>query len=236
VPWHFDEEAVDVLRFFTRLKCHLMPYLFGTAVEAHQRGIPVMRSMLLEFPDDPACEYLDRQYMLGDSLLVAPVFSFAGEVSYYVPAGRWTNFINGEIVEGPGWIRESHGFSSLPLLARPNSVIPVGSVDSRPDYDYGNGVTLQVYQFAKGRHKSISIPTQNGEVDTVFKIERQNDELFVKCDRNSKPWQVLLVTVETVISIEGGRAERTPHGTLIHATDTVLKVKLGSSSETSLPS
>jgi alpha-D-xyloside xylohydrolase len=82
VPWLYDDEAVDVLRRFTRLKCSLMPYLFNAARQAHERGIPMLRAMILEFPEDPAVEGLDRQYMLGDSLLVAPVFSHAGEVSY----------------------------------------------------------------------------------------------------------------------------------------------------------
>jgi alpha-D-xyloside xylohydrolase len=226
VPWLFDEEAVEVLRFFTRLKCRLMPYLFNAAVEAHQRGLPMMRAMLLEFPDDPGCEYLDRQYMLGDSLLVAPVFSFDGEVSYYVPAGRWTNFINGEIITGPGWVRETHGFMSLPLLARPNSVIPVGNSDQRPDYDYGDGVTLQVYQFAEGTYKSITIPTQTGEVDMTFEIECQNGEITVKCDGNTKSWKVLLVGVEAVAGVEGGSAEHPAQGTLIAATKPTLHIKL----------
>jgi alpha-D-xyloside xylohydrolase len=60
VPWLFAEEAVAVLRFFTKLKCRLMPYLYGAACEAHETGVPVMRAMLLEFPDDPTCAHLDR--------------------------------------------------------------------------------------------------------------------------------------------------------------------------------
>ena len=74
VPWLFDDEAVDVCRHFTKLKCKLMPYLFQKAVEARDTGVPMMRAMLLEFPDDPACATLDQQYMLGDALLVAPIF------------------------------------------------------------------------------------------------------------------------------------------------------------------
>src|SRR5690606_30447311 len=95
VPWIYDEEAVDVLRLFTKLKCRLMPYLYTTASEAASKGIPMMRAMLLEFPDDPACEYLDRQYMLGESLLVAPVFREDGQVSFYLPAGTWTHLLTG---------------------------------------------------------------------------------------------------------------------------------------------
>jgi alpha-D-xyloside xylohydrolase len=117
VPWLVDEEAVDVLRFFTKLKQRLMPYLWAKAVEAHETGVPMMRAMTLEFPDDPACDGLDRQYMLGDALLVAPVFS-EDVVEYYVPAGRWRNVITGAEIQGPGWQRESHGFLSLPLLLR----------------------------------------------------------------------------------------------------------------------
>ena len=59
----------------------------------------MLRAMLLEFPDDPTCATLDRQYMLGDSLLVAPVFSADGWVEYYVPEGRWTHYLSGEVVE-----------------------------------------------------------------------------------------------------------------------------------------
>jgi len=117
VPWLIDDEAVDVLRTFTKLKQRLMPYLWDKAIEAHETGVPMMRAMTLEFPDDPACDGLDRQYMLGDALLVAPVFSDS-VVDYYVPAGRWTNLITGDVVEGPGWRRETHSYMSLPLLVR----------------------------------------------------------------------------------------------------------------------
>ena len=107
MPWLFDDEAVDVLRFFTKLKCRLMPYLFAAAVEATRSGAPVMRAMVLEFPDDPACEALDRQYHARPSLLVAPVFSEDGEVSFYLPEGRWTHLLSGEVVEGGRGARRS---------------------------------------------------------------------------------------------------------------------------------
>ena len=104
----------------------------------------MMRAMPLEFPDDSACDTLDRQYMLGDSLLVAPVFDPDGAVSFYLPAGRWTSLLSGATLQGPGWFRESHDPFSLPLLARPHSVIPVGANGERPDYDYAAGVTLDI--------------------------------------------------------------------------------------------
>ncbi len=156
VPWLYDEEAVEVLRAFTRLKCRLMPYMFQAAVQAHRNGIPMIRAMMLEFPNDPASDYLDRQYMLGDALLVAPVFSSDGKVAYYVPAGVWTHFLSGETVEGPGWMQEQHDFFSLPLLVRPNSIVPVGGRDDVPDYDFADGVTLRAYELSDGT-QSVTI-------------------------------------------------------------------------------
>src|SRR4029077_12826397 len=64
VPWLFDEESVQVMQHFARLKNRLFPYLFAAAHDARDRGWPMMRAMVLEFPNDPSCRYLDRQYML----------------------------------------------------------------------------------------------------------------------------------------------------------------------------
>jgi alpha-D-xyloside xylohydrolase len=118
VPWSVDDESAEVCRFFTELKIRLLPYILKCAREAHEKGIPVLRAMFIEFPDDPACAYLDRQYMLGPDLLVAPVFSEDGEVAYYLPEGEWTGLLSGEAVKGGRWKTEKHGFLSLPLLVR----------------------------------------------------------------------------------------------------------------------
>ncbi len=111
VPWLFDEESVEVMRHFTRLKNRLFPYLFAAAQDAHEHGWPVMRAMLLEFPDDPSCRHLDRQYMLGDALLVAPIFRQDDIAEYYLPAGKWTSLQTGNVTEGGQWRREKFTIS-----------------------------------------------------------------------------------------------------------------------------
>jgi alpha-D-xyloside xylohydrolase len=118
VPWIFDEESVDVMRHFAKLKNRLVPYLRECAADAHRHGWPVMRAMVLEFPDDPACRYLDRQYMLGPSLLVAPVFSPDGIGEYYLPTGKWTHLLTGEAVEGGRWCKEKVGYMTIPAFIR----------------------------------------------------------------------------------------------------------------------
>ncbi|HLA44227.1 MAG TPA: alpha-xylosidase, partial [Aggregatilineales bacterium] len=115
MPWLFDDESGEVLRFFSNLKKHLMPYLLDAGKEANAHGYPVMRAMVLEFPDDPACRYLDMQYMFGSALLVAPIFSESSEVTYYLPSGEWRHLLTGEIARDSGWRTEVHGYFSMPL-------------------------------------------------------------------------------------------------------------------------
>ena len=227
VPWLYDDEAVDVVRTFTNLKCRLMPYLYAHAREASRSGVPVMRAMLLEFPGDPACEYLDRQYMLGDALLVAPVFSYDDMVSYYLPAGRWTNFFTGEAVDGGRWLRETHGALSLPLMVRPNSLIGVGANDQRPDYDYADGLTLQAYQVADGAQMHVEIPSPAGEVACRFELRRDGDTISVSREGTGGAWRLLLVGETSAADVQGGAAEPGVQGLLIGAEGDTLRVRIG---------
>jgi alpha-D-xyloside xylohydrolase len=190
VPWAFDEEAVDVLRLFTKLKATLMPYLYQAARTAHLDGVPMMRAMVVEFPDDPACTHLDRQYMLGPDLLVAPVFREDGVVDYYVPDGEWTHYLTGETVTGPRWVRETHGVDSVPLLVRPGTVLPVGAVDDRPDYDYADGVTLVLYGLADGASVTTTVPTVSGDVAATFTTTRRGDTVEVTAEGPPARWRV----------------------------------------------
>ena len=161
VPWLFDEEASVVLKKFVELKCRLMPYLYRMAVIAHEQGIPMLRPMFMEFPGDPACETLDRQYMLGESLLVAPVFAESGEVSYYLPEGTWTHLLDGRVVEGGRWMKEKYDFMSLPLWVRENTLLPLGRSDTEVEYDYADGVEVRLYQIK--RPVEIEIPDLSGK-------------------------------------------------------------------------
>ncbi|WP_402465568.1 alpha-xylosidase [Isoptericola aurantiacus] len=151
VPWMFGEDesdptsAVAVTRKFARLKNRLAPYLVAAGTTAHRTGVPIMRPMLLEFSHDPSVPHLDRQYMLGEDLLVAPVFNAAGDVDLYLPDGDWVGLLTGEVVRGGRWVRENHAFDSLPVYVRPGAVIPFSRHEDRPDADHLDGLTLLVH-------------------------------------------------------------------------------------------
>ncbi|MBQ4088513.1 MAG: alpha-xylosidase [Clostridia bacterium] len=176
VPWLFDDEASVVLSKFTKLKCRLMPYIYQKAVEANECGAPVMRPMYMEFPDDPGCDMLDRQYMLGDAILVAPVFREDGVVDYYLPAGKWTHLLDGRIVEGGRWMREKYDFMSLPIWVRENSVIAMGARDDTAEYDFEKDVELHCYNVADEAH--VRVPGKNGETKLDVTVKRVNGKLI----------------------------------------------------------
>jgi alpha-D-xyloside xylohydrolase len=191
VPWLVDEESCDVLREFTRLKHRLMPYLYAKAIEASETGVPVMRSMVMEHPHDPACTSLDRQYQLGESLLVAPVFTESGEVDVYLPdqGGEWTHLLSGERRPGGRWQREQHGFLSLPLYVAPNTVLAWGSETERPDYDYASGVTLRVFALADGASAPFVVPSSDGRIAARGTVSRRGGRYTAQVSEGSlKQW------------------------------------------------
>jgi alpha-D-xyloside xylohydrolase len=190
VPWLFDQEAVEVLRTFTKLKMQLMPYIYGQAVSAARNGMPVLRPMAAEFPDDPACTHLDRQYMLGNRLLVAPVFTASGETSYDLPAGTWTHLQTAETVRGPGWFADVCDFLTVPIFVRPGTVLPIGARDDRPDYAYDEDVTLRVYELDDGDRTTVTVPTTAGEIAAIFAVARDDGTVTVTREQGSAPWRV----------------------------------------------
>lgn len=190
VPWAFDDEAVEVTRLFTRLKLSLMPYLSQVGRRAHTEGLPVMRPMVLEFPDDRGAAAVDTQYMLGEHLLVAPVFSAEGDVDVYVPEGTWTSWLTGEQVVGPRWVRERHGFDSVPLYVRPGTVLPVGAVDDRPDYVHADGVTLHLVELPDGHRSVTRVSAGPGAPDARFTVERSGARVRVEAVGAPGAWAV----------------------------------------------
>ncbi|MGO9409442.1 MAG: alpha-xylosidase [Spirochaetia bacterium] len=218
VPWLFGEESTEVLRFFVELKCRLMPYLFAAAFEASRDGIPMMRAMILEFPQDPACAALDRQYMLGSSLLVAPIFRDDGKVSFYLPPGRWTSLLGGAPVDGGSWRSEAHGYMSVPIMVRPGSIISMGADQTRPDYDYADGVAFHVFEPVEGLESSATVFSTEGREEETLKVRREAGTLTISCQGPRKPWSVCLRNVKKVSAVENGVLSETPEGAVVKPT------------------
>lgn len=224
-PWLFDEEAVEVVRRFTRLKYSLMPYLYEKAVQAHEEGIPVMRPMVLEFQQDPAVRYLDMQYMLGDALLAAPVFFEDGHADYYLPEGIWTDYFTGERKEGGCFYTGVYDYFTLPLYVRENTLLAVGAEDGRPDYDYETDVTLHYYSPVKGCESFCRIVDRKGRTVKEITALRTDREISLSGNGLSGV-RLVLEDAGRVESVRGGNVREENGAQLITAEEDTITVYL----------
>jgi alpha-D-xyloside xylohydrolase len=123
LPWDFPAEASDAAVEALRLRYRFMPYLYAAAVDSARTGVPMMRALLVEHPDDPAAWLADLEYLIGSDLLVAPISDPEGVRHVYLPRGSWVDWWSGEAYEGPGHIRISQPLHRLPLFVRHASLI-----------------------------------------------------------------------------------------------------------------
>lgn len=214
VPWAYDEEAVEVVRFFTRLKASLMPYLFRNAIETSKTGIPSIRSMVMEFTSDSTCAYLDKQYMLGDSFLVAPIFNEEGLASYYLPEGKWTDYFTGEVKTGSCWIKEKQSYLSIPLLVKEGSLVAIGAKEDNPVYDYGDGVILKAYELMEHIPSTTVVCDKESQITVKAEIFKIDDIIRINVEA-SKPYSVILINVTSVKSVENANFEVKGNDTVI---------------------
>lgn len=181
VPWTVDgddaspEGCSRTLARFAALKARLMPYLLAQAARAVAGGLPLsLRAVCVEFPDDPTAWHLDRQFLVGDSLLAAPIFDESGEVEFYLPRGRWTCFFTNRTRDGPGWFRERHGFGSLPLYVRENTVLVLGPPTARSAvYDYATDVEVCLYGAKQGA--SAELRDGKGQILGALTVGEKGD-------------------------------------------------------------
>ncbi|KAH6678868.1 alpha-xylosidase [Plectosphaerella plurivora] len=174
VPWVMDDDdqseegCSKTLAKWTALKTRLMPYIFAEAQASVEAGLPVsLRAMCLEFPEDPTSWFLDRQFMVGSNIVAAPVFEESGEVQFYLPKGKWTSYFTGEVLEGPAWFTETHGFGTLPLYVRENTVLVLGSEKAvGAVYDYTQDVEVRLYKVQEGA-KATLVDGEGNEIGVL---------------------------------------------------------------------
>lgn len=179
VPWAYDDEACEVLEKFSKLKCRLMPYLYSQAKQTHLTGVPMLRPMFIEFNNDRNCAYLDKQYMLGDNLLIAPVFKENGEVEYYLPQGKWINLLTNKLYTGGSWQKEIFNIDELPIMVRPNSILVMGNNDEQVVYDYANDSKIYLSYFEDNALATTTIIDSTGQNIVTITAERIGNTIYI---------------------------------------------------------
>lgn len=166
-PWHFGDEALRIFRDYAQLRYRLLPYLFAVAWEAHRRGLPMLRPLVLEFPTDRVASGIDDQYLLGASLLICPVFSDQLDPvaqSVYLPRGEWIDFWTGEILAGGRYVDLVVPLDRLPIFLRRGHLLPLGPVMRRVDERPLDPLTLRC---APSGDADLEIPEADGSTTHI---------------------------------------------------------------------
>lgn len=205
VPWNFDEESCDVLRFYTKLKGKLMPYLWSQAIKTHEVGVPMMRSMVIAFSNDPACKYLDAQYMLGDNLLIAPVMNEEGIAEFYVPEGTWYDIVTNDVYEGGRYYTRTCNYFEMPILARPNSIVTFGEfATNNVVYDYLSGAEATIYNLEDGKTATASIYDSEANKLTDITATRNGNVIEVSYSATDKTFTVAVAGTDKKATAAAG--------------------------------
>ena len=126
-PWRFSEEACEVFRFYDKLRYSLMPYIYSEAEKCTKTGLPMMRALYLEYPEDRNVRHIDDQYLFGDSLLIAPVLKPLSKTAFrdiYLPQGVWFDYFTREKIESRGrWIRRKVDLATMPIYVKEGTVL-----------------------------------------------------------------------------------------------------------------
>lgn len=162
-PWMFPPYAMEAARKAIELKYTLLPYIYTCAHEAWETGLPLMRAMFLEFPEDRECRRTDMQFMFGESLLVAPVVEKGARTrEVYLPKGRWYDWYDGTVYEGGHYVTVPAPLDKTPVFVKEGSMVPTGPVVMHTAQADGAPLLVRCYP-KEGERLSYTLYEDDGE-------------------------------------------------------------------------
>lgn len=144
-PWEYGEDFLNAFRLADNMRYRLMPYIYAQAKDCSERGLPMVRALFIEYPDDPGSWLIDDQYLFGSDILVGPLFENVSSRDIYLPPGQWTDYQTGKVYTG-GWHHIETGNIPVIMLVREGAVIPhIELAQSTAEMEWSN-LELRVYK------------------------------------------------------------------------------------------
>lgn len=178
-PWVFGEPTLSIYRKYLHLRYHLIPYLYDLFAQESKNGLPIMRPLVLNYPNDSIVKNMNDEYMVGTDILVAPVIEEGKECrAVYLPAGEWIDFWNNVTYCGNRWILVNAPLDTLPLFIKKNTILPWADVKDHVAVEPVKEMTFRVF----GNHASYIHYQDNG---TDFSYLNDEYNLYrIKVDQN----------------------------------------------------
>jgi alpha-D-xyloside xylohydrolase len=229
-PWRYGDEALRIFRIYAQLRSRLIPYLVSYGWRAAEDGVPLMRPMVMEFPDDPAGYAFDLQYCLGRELLVSPVVREGGEVTTYLPRGKWTDWWSGAVHEGPTTIRRTVPLGELPIYVRDESLVVLGPERNHVGERTADPLTIEAFvtrdaSFAlRGDSGAVALSCTRRGNAISFNVSEVAATLIVRIRQGS--WATAVsADARTLPRIDAAELERAGSGWAVDGQSVVVKAR-----------
>lgn len=204
-----DAQVEKICRKYLSLRYRLLPYLYSSAAQIHETGLPLMRPLWFAYPDDQEARQRANEYLFGDSFLVAPVLApSAQQRAVYLPVGQWWDFWSGDAVQGGGEISRAVDLQTMPLYVKAGAVVPFGPVKQYATEAVEEPLSLRVYPGADGsfalyEDDGESFRYRQGEFTRIHCVWTEGDHtLTLRVDPKGRPASGRKMRVE----IEGGHS------------------------------
>lgn len=156
-PWEYGEDFMNAFRDADNMRYRLMPYIYAQAKDCSERGLPMLRALFIEFPDDPGSWLVDNEYLFGSDMLVAPLFEEVTSRDVYLPPGEWIDYQTGKIYE-EGWHHIEAGEIPIVILVKDGTVLPhIGLAQSTKFMDWSK-LELKVYSTTNSATGMVCLP------------------------------------------------------------------------------
>jgi alpha-glucosidase len=168
-PWLYGTNALNAIRDALDLRYRLIPFYYSLAHETYETGVPLMRPLLMEFPGDINVVNLANEWMMGDSLLAAPILTPDNQRSIYLPAYDWYVFGTNRLVAGNQTIQITAALNEIPVYVRAGSILPLAPVIQHTSQLSGGALELQIYPgkdatFTLAEDDGATLNYQKGEI------------------------------------------------------------------------
>ncbi len=188
-PWEYSQTFLNDFRNAVETKYRLMPYIYTQAKIATEKGLPMMRALFVEFPNDPGAWQIENEYLLGSDILVAPIFETGtNSRAVYLPEGKWFDYQTGKVYE-KGWHTLDGGRLSLVVLVKDGTVLPhVNLAQSTAHIDWTN-VSLKAYTTTGKATGKLFIPNSTQVQDLTVEQKGKQVRLLKDPFKGQIKWQ-----------------------------------------------
>ena len=219
--------SLDSIRAFSAIRTVLAPYIYSSICESANYGTPTMRALPIEVSGDPVAENCDYEYMLGSSLLVAPVVTPSDSVRVYIPSGIWTDFMTHEKIQGPRFISRKTNAASVPVFVRPNSIIATRTPDSASGLGSLDNLTFTCFGLANGTTTACEVFANNGQGSGILSVEVSGNKITVRTQNLGGTKHLVLSGIFNVVGLSESVPEKLSYGTSIEFLGNELVISLG---------